>query len=1063
MAVYSSSCASYAGETMSHASVLGKFGSVGLLLILLGIPSTASAAKKLSVEQMHQALQAAQAAHRKDPDTAQLFVEVEAAARIRPEALQDLLAETPGPLTAQAIRGLAAISEFLEPPPTEIPQRTAPDVVAQKAILGQTVHYVARTLPTLPNFLAIRETRHYDDTPRQQSPGEWPTRDGFHYRTMVQAPVAFRNGRESDDPALLAEAATLQKTSNSQAKAASAPNLGLASWGEFGPILGLVLVDAAKGKLAWDRWELRDGKPVAVFQFAVDRANSHYTVQYSSSNSDGPIGSSYGTRQGRGQVQGVSAGQEKPAEIKRLKQATGYHGTLTVDAENGTILRIVIEADLRPDDPIQRAAMAVEYGEVKIGEDTHICPTRSVTLSLSHAQFQPSPTSALVDIVEQQLNEVAFTNYRRFGSTVTMMANLPEGPSVGSDAVPAAPAATSTEGTLNARPDAAIAAAAPQPAASEAQPAAMAPAAVPAPAAREAAEVVLGAATAFPGSNSAPGGFTLQATTRFVDMGLIATDKRGKPVLDLKQSDFEIYDNGRKQQVRAFHHADPAVSGSPALTAAPAPDDTTYTNTTTLFRDVQDAPDLLILLLDESHLAFLDLNRARGEVLRFLKATRPTSRLALYSVGERGFRVIQDVTQDHALVEKKLAAWTPTASSVSQAQALDRRNRQQFDTVHSAQDLNSVNGNFTETPDFITSIDPELRQMGDNPLRASLETMVTLARHFGPVPGHKSLAWIAGDSVLADFEDQTVGKEKGSKQMEAYLAHTREALNEAHIALYAVDASAIEGAAIDASLQNRNVQLNAASAENAASGGGGGQARTGNAGRTQAEMQQDLHGIQGPVRQLAESTGGRAVNKGGDLKATLEGIDQESTSLYEIGFSPDTQSDGKFHTLQVKVPSRKDVKLRYRSGYLFSEQQSSTRDRFQQAIWSPQDSTAVTLTAEALTAKDIDGEKPVIKLRISFPGLSFEQKADRWTDDLYVFVAVRDDAAQKVQISGDTLRLSLKQATYESGMPAGIPYQRSIETKSRLATIRVIVVDGNSGKIGSVTIPASVLQASAEK
>ena len=96
--------------------------------------------------------------------------------------------------------------------------------------------------------------------------------------------------------------------------------------------------------------------------------------------------------------------------------------------------------------------------------------------------------------------------------------------------------------------------------------------------------------------------------------------------------------------------------------------------------------------------------------------------------------------------------------------------------------------------------------------------------------------------------------------------HTKEALNEAHIALYAVDASAVQGDAIDASLQNRNVQLNPAAQETIASGGGAGRTNNGGAGRTQAEMQQDLHGIQGPVRQLAESTGGRAINKGSDLK-----------------------------------------------------------------------------------------------------------------------------------------------------------------------------------------------------
>jgi VWFA-related protein len=538
-----------------------------------------------------------------------------------------------------------------------------------------------------------------------------------------------------------------------------------------------------------------------------------------------------------------------------------------------------------------------------------------------------------------------------------------------------------------------------------------------------------------------------------VDVGLVADDKRGKPIADLKQDEIDLFDNGRKQQLIAFRHATPGAA-SPAPSTQPSqpsePTDT-FTNTAPTTAQVEDVPDTLILLMDESHLAYLDLNQARAEVLRFLAATRPTSRVALYAISEKGFHVIQNVTQDHALVEKKLAAWIPDAGAVSQAQALERRNRQQFDTVHSTKDLGSVNGNNVDAPETIQTTDPELRQMGDNPLRYALEGMVALARHFAPVPGHKSMAWISGDSVLADWEDQAVGKEKGSKQLEAAIEHTREALNEAHISLYAVDASAVEGGAIDASIQNRNVEVNPVDQN-------GPIPRNNTAGRTKAQMLQDTRGIQGPVRQLAESTGGRAVNKGGDLKATLDGIDQDSTGLYELGFDPDTSADGKFHTLLVKVPSRKNVVLRYRSGYLYTEESTSTQQRLQQAVWSPQDATAIALTAEAVTAADSASGSSTVKLRIGFPGLALEQKDGHWADNLYIFVAQRDDATQKAEVSGDTLRLSLKQATYESGMPAGIPYRRAVEAKPKLGSVRIIVVDGNSGKMGSVTLPSSALR-----
>jgi hypothetical protein len=222
-------------------------------------------------------------------------------------------------------------------------------------------------------------------------------------------------------------------------------------------------------------------------------------------------------------------------------------------------------------------------------------------------------------------------------------------------------------------------------------------------------------------------------------------------------------------------------------------------------------------------------------------------------------------------------------------------------------------------------------------------------------------------------------------------------------------------------------------------------------------MQQNTRAVQGPVRQLAESTGGLAVNRGGDLEKTLDGIEQHAGATYQLGFDPDSSADNKYHTLLLKIPTRKDLKLRYRTGYLYNEESVSNKQRFQQAIWSPQDVNAIELTAEPVPASESTSGKPTVKLRIGFPTLALANTAGRWTDDLYIFVAVRDDATQKAEVSAETLRLSLKQASYESRMPAGIPYQRIVETASKLGSIRIIVVDANSGRMGSVTLPASAL------
>lgn len=1013
-------------------------------LMLLALLATAvlpvSASKSLTVQQFESIVTEAHSSHQSDDALTQQLTSLKLTERLTGDPLQKLVALSPGPKSTQALYAIAGLSTFLSPSAEELPASPTPDFATQKAIMSRTVNYVVHTLPALPNFLATRVTRQFIDNIRgvDLQPEH---RGDLYWIGDRHAPISFRDGRESDDPTLAGSHASPKR----HGVAIERPLQGMTSWGEFGPFLGMVILDAAKGKLAWQRWETQNGKPVAVFQLSVPRDLSHYQLSYCC---EGVVDAT---------TQSSNLEAPTPIAIK-----PGYRGTIEVDPETGNILRLTIEADLKPDDAISRAFMMVEYGPVKIGEDTRICPIRSVSLSQSQTQYESHGAIARTDRL--LLNEVEFTNYHRFGSESTLLIGSANGNSEGPGAAP-----------LEADSAPALATPAEDSAATASSPPAAAPAPLPAPPATSAAdaEISIHPATGLPGMDADPtpsaaankpgeAGFILKATTRLVDLNLIAVDKHGKPLTDLQQNEVEVYDNGRRQQIAAFHHAgttSPSPTAPPVSPASPTPpaEPGVFTNVAVAAPSDRDAPDLLILLLDESHLALNDLNQARGEVLRFLKAARPDARVALYSISDDGFQVIQDVTQDHALMAAKLAAWSPSASAVAQSQNLDRRAQQQVENLKDAEGLHGPNlVAQADIPAAFPLGDPDLRTLGNNPLRAALEGMTALARHFAPVPGHKSLAWISGDRALSDswsrVTDEDVRK-RSAQQLEPALAHTREALNDAHIALYVVDASRpnLLGGGLDPSRYTPGQETSPAATSNQVPGGD----KTPIIGtQSNATIQMDLAGIRGPLRDLAQSTGGRAVDRG-DLVKALAGIEDDARALYEVSFDPDTAADNKFHTLLIKIPSRKDVKLRYRTGYEYSEESRSSQQRFQEAVWSPQDPSAIKLTAEA--SPESTPGSPTIKLRIAFPGLALEHKDSRWTDRLYIFVAVRDDATQQAQVSGDTVDLSLKQASYESGMPSGIPYQRTADIQSKLSSVRVIVVDGNSGKIGSVTLPSSAL------
>ncbi len=1043
-----------------------------LLSVLLVVPVLWAAPRKTTVSELTQMIDGARADHLTDAQLNQRLNNVQLTESLDATTWEKLTAESPGEQTTEALRALYANSSFLPPSPGAILADAAPQVAAQREIMASTIRYVLRTVPALPNLLAVRDTAHYTDTGVGFDAGTSQTRGGLLLLGEDQTPVTIRDGVETDTPTAKRAHAAASKASENFHEARD-----LISWGEFGPVLTTVLLDAAHGQIAWAHWEEVDGQKLAVFHFAVPRSASHYSVHYCCDVTYGP----------------ALDGQHQTMIPVPSVLLAGYHGEMTVDPATGVIRRILLTVDPRPGDSLLRGAMKIDWGTITIGDEETVVPLHSVTLTTTPDKWEQRGIVQTVD--RTRINETEFSAYHRFGSQAKIVTDIASTAPAASAPVDAIPAANSTPLSATVAQGVAVGAPASKPvaeaasnsvleapsgaaetktesepgihpaidsASSDATTVSAAPAA-----AAQTSEVAVEAMNEMPQlASSAPTStaadastaaaaspataFTLHATTQRVSVNLLALDGKGRPVTNLRRDEIQILDNGHLVPLSTFQ------AGVARITSAPQSpgEDGMFTNT------VEDKPaaDTLILLLDDSHLPFAAMNQARQQVLDFLKQARPGTEFALYAIDEHGFRVLQDVTADPAQVRARLVAWTPSAAATAQAQALEQRDRQEFDTVHHAVDLNSVNGNYTEIPDYIETTDPELRLLGDNPQRQLLEGLQALARHFAAVQGQKSLALVSGDSALGDWEDRAVGMEKGSRSLEGALARARETLNDAHIALYVINASQNGGGVIDSSIQFRNVELIQGSTDN--NGPAGATAgRNLTPGRLTGQMQANLHGIDGPVRTLAEATGGFAVDRGANLAKTLDQIQSDTMATAELSFEPPVPPDNQQHTITVKIPDRKGLKLRYRATYLDAAEPTLTASQqLQQAVWNPEDAHGIGLSATA----DSDADGTTIHLRIELKGLDLRQQdsgpaAGRWTDRLYIFTAARNDGTRQAQLSGDTLVLSLEPATYQSGMPAGIPYHRTLKLPSKLASVRVIVVDRNSGRVGTVTLPASAV------
>jgi VWFA-related protein len=1082
-------------------------GPVSLLLVLgsiaLGMSGAtlhASAPRRVTVAELEQTLVAALAQHRGDTDVAKQVAALDLSERLTDATLDRFAAKLPlQPHTALALQLLADQSAFLDPPPTEDPAAAIPDEAAQRQMLQAARAYAVQTWTGLPNFLVSRVTTRFDDGAQVLHKGEWPVRIGLHPIGTSTRQIAFRDGKE------VAE----QPADAALAKHESTEENGLRSWGEFGPALTVVLLDMAGRPAQFTHWETLSGRLAAVFHYEVPKEASHYAVTYTSLSQQ-VVGRTQFGYSGRDRSPQQVANIPRAVEQRTITETPAYHGTIALDPSNGAVLRITIEAELGHSAPLLRAATAVEYGPIIIGDRSFLCPTRSLALSVEPGDLsgcggaKPMTLGGVGDDTAWQsrinrcdhtpvllINETRFTNYHRFGSTARILTNESASGSTpantpapatafanSSGVVPPAPVppetgppATDTTATApltSAPPPAATSG--PAPAGTSAGEGASAtplpanPPVVP--------EISMTPTEALPDTpaNGAPtpqGEFSLRITSRLVDVGLVAYDKKGHPVTDLKPEDLEIYDDGHKQNIRFFSRYGAAAQSAPASSEStnPQPSLETFSNRAPDPSPSPASPSpadtgATILLIDESHIAWPDMSNARSQMLKFLASVSPGEHVGLYTMNGLGFRVLVEATADHATLIARLQKFMPTAQSVSQAQDEETRNRQSFETVHNVADLNSVNGNRSDVPDAEQPVDPQLLTMGDNPARASLIILAQVARHLASLPGHKNLVWVSSDNVLADWQDQQVSIDKSPKEVASFALRAQEAMNEAHTAVYPFDVSQLEAGIIGADIRTRNVELTPAAADNAATAAsaGGGGASPGNRnmqpGRITAEMNQNLHPIQGPVRELATATGGRTIRRSGDLAAELNGIVDDGRATYQLSFSPSGEADDRYHPIVIKLTGRRGLTLRYRTGYLFQREPSSLRERFQQAVWRPTDVSEIAVTADVVPMN----QSASVKINIAGNDLGMEQQADRWMDKLDIFFIERDDAGLHAHLDGQTLGLRLKSATYQNVLAKGVPFDHAVAMPPGMGSLRVLVVDENSGRMGSVTIPALALR-----
>jgi VWFA-related protein len=563
---------------------------------------------------------------------------------------------------------------------------------------------------------------------------------------------------------------------------------------------------------------------------------------------------------------------------------------------------------------------------------------------------------------------------------------------------------------------------------------------------------------------------TLRVNTQLVQVNVVVKDSHGNPVTDLKAGDFELYDSGKRQEIRVFNLEDyrPPVAGEAAAAAAPttlavsALEAGMFSNRTPVEPGATNPPTIVVIdagnTWDPDRMTWTDLVYARDELIKFLRQIHPEDRLGIYLTGADRFWILHEYTQNCADILQRLAAWKPNAAPepgspkaldvwsdfAMRITGVDARTAKAIHRggFYTANPMGASALPAGSSPSGPSGQDQALTSAADrgahlSEYNAPLAILGDVADHLAAVPGRKNVVWVSGKTFLP------------TKYFADLLQVLRPIIQDG-VAVYTIDPGGLAPYAVDASYE-----LSGAAKLRAA------QDPTGQAARADIQLHFDQKRLlslqlQDSLTRLAEATGGRVFFATNDINGAIRSAFEDSRVTYTLGFYPkDSSNDGSFHAIKVKVPGREHMSLRYRDGYFEPappQQDPHLREvQMLHSVFSPVDATAIELSG---SVSSVAGHECELKLNIGLAAVSLSPDGDQWNGHLEVALYGRDDSGNAYESLSKTVDLKLQQDTYNKALKTGLPYGRSFRVDPKASSLRVIVRDLASGNIGTLTMPA---------
>lgn len=527
---------------------------------------------------------------------------------------------------------------------------------------------------------------------------------------------------------------------------------------------------------------------------------------------------------------------------------------------------------------------------------------------------------------------------------------------------------------------------------------------------------------------------TIRIQVRLVPVDIIVTDQGGRPVTDLKKEDFQIFENGRLQEIRHFS----IQTLTPAAPEEAAP----LRPVQTLDLTPQSARTFLILMgRGRIQTPFGAVDAA----IRFVrKDLLPQDRVAVFAYNratafttdhEEITRVLERYKALHQRIESWLASFMQGPRAIYGSKEIPKSFQTEIDKIFAGPagsasrrlPAGGLNAEATMTKDATKVMEQGIISP-DSPSRNEFTAME---------------ADLVSDLPFEEYAATYAATHQDMQNLYTCINYMRFMAGEKHLLFFTPD-----GLFLSRLEYENGLAAFANSARVALD--------TFQTGGTTLGASFSRAFAISSLRNLSELTGGRAAIRQ-DIGLALTRVNETTRAGYLLGYYPrDENWNGKYRRIDVKV-TRPGVKVSFRHGYYaretvpsFNVEEVLATSRIGAAAGYPSDIGDIPFRIRMAEGPDPLGPPQIeVGLQIDAGKVGLKHSGGVYTGKMYAAIFYADAKGKTLGEKWGILDINFPEAQHPEIMQSGITFSVMVPRKAPRQILKVVLYDSASGLVGS--------------